>query len=44
MYGDGTFDVAPKLMKQLYNVLIIIENKVLPMVHAYLPKKNTKPI
>ncbi len=39
-YGDGTFDVAPRLMKQLYTLLIIIQNKCLPMVYAYLPNKK----
>jgi hypothetical protein len=39
-YGDGTFDVAPRLMKQLYTLLIIIQNKCLPMLYAYLPDKK----
>ncbi len=38
--GDGTFDVAPKLMKQLYTILIIIADKCLPMLYAYLPNKK----
>jgi hypothetical protein len=39
-YGDGTFNVAPKLMTQLYTIQIIIRQKCLPMVYAYLPNKK----
>ena len=40
--ADGTFDIVPKLMKQLYTIHIIWYNKVLPLVYAYLPIKKTE--
>ena len=39
-YCDGTFDVAPKLFRQLYTVNIIVKNKNLPMVYALIPDKS----
>ena len=39
-YADGTFDVSPKLFKQLFTVNIIVKNRNLPMLYALLPDKT----
>ncbi len=41
-YGDGTFNVSPKLMTQLYTIQKIIRQKCLPMVNAMVNLPNKK--
>ena len=37
---DGTFDITPLLIKQVYTIHIIKCNKVYPMVYCLLPNKK----
>jgi hypothetical protein len=39
-YIDGTFDVSPKIYKQMVTIHALINNKVLPLVYALLPDKD----
>ena len=39
-YGDGTFDVAPLLFKQMYTINVIESGKNLPLIYALLPDKK----
>ena len=37
---DGTFDVAPLIYKQMFNISANIESTILPMVYTLLPNKQ----
>ena len=39
-YGDGTFDVAPLIFKQVYTLNVIESGKNLPLIYALLPDKK----
>ncbi len=40
--GDGTFKILPLLFYQLYSVLVIINNYILPLAFGLLPNKKQK--
>ena len=39
-YVDGTFEVAPLLYKQMYNIAGEISGKILPLLYSLLPNKK----
>ena len=39
-FGDGTFDAAPKLFKQVYTIDCVIHNKCFPMLYGLLTRKT----
>jgi hypothetical protein len=41
-YADGTFEVAPLLYKQMYNIAGEISGKILPLLYSLLPNKTEK--
>jgi hypothetical protein len=41
-FADGTFDVAPLIYKQMYNISASIKGKILPLVYTLLNCKNEK--
>jgi hypothetical protein len=41
-FADGTFEVAPLIYKQMYNISASIKGKILPLVYTLLNRKNEK--
>jgi hypothetical protein len=41
-FADGTFEVAPLIYKQMYNISASIRGKILPLVYTLLNCKNEK--
>jgi hypothetical protein len=39
-FADGTFEVAPLIYKQMYNISASIKGKILPLVYTLLNRKN----
>lgn len=40
-YGDGTFDVSPRMFYQMYTIHCPVMGKVLPMVYCFLSSKES---
>ena len=41
-FMDGTFEVAPLIYKQMYNIAASISGKILPLLYSLLPNKTEK--
>ena len=41
-YGDGTFDVSPKVFYQMYTIHSPVMGKILPMVYCLLSNKSSE--
>lgn len=41
-YVDGTFNISPKLFKQLFTIQVVANGFNLPLVYALLPDKKTE--
>jgi hypothetical protein len=39
-FGDGTFDIAPKMFTQLYTIHSLKGHKTIPLLYAFLPNKK----